>query len=494
MRKSISAWAGAAALCLACSSNNNAASPTGEGAAMPWPLDADVEAAPPEASRIAEAGLEAAAGIRKLNHVVVIVLENWTFDSLYIEFPGADGLANALKAPPQVDPQTGAPYATLPETEAHLIEAGVEGGVGLPNAPFALDPYLRVDQDTSIDLTNKFYTEPQQIDHGAMDRFVALSGAKGLTMGYFHASDLPLATEARNYTLCDHFFHGVFGGSLQNHIFLISAAVAKFPNAPSTLYAVLDANGRPVKDPDSGIVHDGPLTPDGYVIGTLFPASVPHPATAPADQLVPAQTSLTIGDSLTASGVDWAWYAEGWNAAMAGMPDADGLNFQYNHQPFVYFANYAEGTPGRSHLKDEADFVAAINAGTLPAVSFVKPAGIDNEHPNYTNVLAGEAHVKTLINALRSSPNWADTAIIVTYDEGGGFWDHVAPPAGDRWGPGTRVPTIIISPFARKGNIDSTVYDTTSILALIEHRWGLAPLGTRDAAAADLTNAFDFGL
>jgi acid phosphatase len=488
MRNSISAFAAPAALCLACSSTNSA-EPIPIGGAAPSASDAATNA-----PATLEAGPAAAAGMRKLNHVVVIVLENWTFDSLYAEFPGADGLANALKAPRQVDPQTNAPYATLPETEVHLLEAGVDGGIGLPNAPFALDDYLGIDQDTSIDLTDKFYTEQQQIDHGAMDRFVALSGAKGLTMGYFHTSDLALATEAANYTLCDHFFHGVFGGSIQNHIFLISAAVAKFPNAPTALYAVLGADGRPVKDADSGVVHDGPLTPDGYLVGTLFPANTPHPATAPANQLVPAQTFSTIGDSLSAKGVDWAWYAEGWNAAVAGMPDASALNFQYNHQPFVYFANYAEGAPGRSHLKDEADFMAAAQAGTLPAVSFVKPAGIDNEHPNYTNVLTGEGHTEALIEAVRSGPAWADTAIIVTYDEGGGFWDHVAPPTVDRWGPGTRVPTIVISPFARKGHIDSTVYDATSILALIEHRWGLAPLGTRDATAADLTNAFDFGL
>ncbi|HZU82691.1 MAG TPA: alkaline phosphatase family protein, partial [Polyangiaceae bacterium] len=106
----------------------------------------------------------------------------------------------------------------------------------------------------------------------------------------------------------------------------------------------------------------------------------------------------------------------------------------------------------------------------------------------------GEAHAEQLIEAVRSGPNWADTAVIVTYDEFGGFWDHVSPPPGDRWGPGTRIPTIVISPFARKGAVDSTVYDTTSITALIEHRWGLAPLGTRDATAADMTAAFDFGV
>src|SRR5262249_47944457 len=119
------------------------------------------------------------------------------------------------------------------------------------------------------------------------------------------------------------------------------------------------------------------------------------------------------------------------------------------------------------------------------------PDGVDNEHPNYTDVLTGELHVMDLINAVRNGPNWPDTAIIVTYDENGGFWDHVPPPSVDRWGPGTRIPTIVISPFARRGYVDKTTYDTASITALIEHRWGLAALGARDAAAQDLSNAFD---
>jgi phospholipase C len=138
------------------------------------------------------------------------------------------------------------------------------------------------------------------------------------------------------------------------------------------------------------------------------------------------------------------------------------------------------------------DFLAAAQNGSLPAVSFVKPSGIDNEHPNYTNVVNGESYVLQLIKAVLGGPNSADSAIIVTYDENGGFWDHVSPPTGDQWGPGTRVPTFVVSPFARKGFVDTTVYDTASILALIEHRWGLEPLGTRDRVASDLTNAFDF--
>jgi len=462
----------------ACSSNNG-----GGGA-----VGGDPDGGPgpgPGPGPAADAGARA-AGLRDVNHVVVLVLENWSFDSLYADFAGADGLAGAMKAPPQIDPATGQAYATLPETETHLPQ-------GLPNAPFALDAYLGPDQDTSLDLTTKFYQEQMQIHGGAMDRFVGVSAAKGLTMGYFHTVDLPLAREAKKYTLCDRFFHGVYGGSLANHIFLVSAAMARFDGAPASMKAVLDGNGAPVPDPVSGKLQDGPLTPDGYVVNTVYSVNSPHVVPAvPPEQLLPSQTMPTIGDRLSDKGIDWAWYSGGWNAAVAGGAPSD--LFQYHHQPFVYFANYADGTPGRAaHLKDEADFMAAAAAGKLPAVSFLKPDGVDNEHPNYTDVLTGETHALSLINAVRNGPNWADTAIIVTYDENGGFWDHVAPPAGDAWGPGTRVPTIVISPFAKKGFVDHTVYDTAAITALIERRWGLAPLGTRDAAAADLSNAFDFG-
>jgi phospholipase C len=429
----------------------------------------------------------AATGLQKVNHVVVIFLENWSYDSLYADFPGAEGLTGATAAAPQIDPTTGQPFATLPQTESHMP-------AGLPNKPFVLDPYLTVGEDTSLDLTTNFYVEQQQIDDGKMDLFTARSSAKGLTMGYFKSADLPLAAEAHQYVLCDHFFHSVYGGSIQNHIFLISASVAQFPNAPDSLKAVLNDAGVPETDPDSGVSHNGPLTPDGHVVGTVFSVNSPHPATTPAANLLPNQTFPTIGDSLSAKGVDWAWYAGGWNAALAGNADAGGDEFQFHHQPFVYFANYADGTPGRAaHLKDETDFMTAAKAGTLPAVSFIKPSGQDNEHPGYTNVILGELHAEDLINAVRNGPNWSDSVIIVTYDENGGFWDHVPPPKGDQWGPGTRVPAMVISPLAKKAFVDSTVYETTSITALIEHRWGLAALGTRDAADADLTNALDLG-
>ena len=100
--------------------------------------------------------------------------------------------------------------------------------------------------------------------------------------------------------------------------------------------------------------------------------------------------------------------------------------------------------------------------------------------------------MQELVQAVMASRYWNEVAIVITYDEGGGGWDHVAPPVIDRWGPGTRVPTVVVSPFAKRGFVDHTTYDSTAILKLIETRWRLQPLGTRDAAAADMSNAFDF--
>jgi phospholipase C len=419
---------------------------------------------------------------------VVIILENWSFDSLYGEFAGAEGLSSPAAKIPQIDPTTMAPYVTLPQNPQNAFLPN-----NLPNAPFALDPYLPVSGDTATDLTTKFYQEQSQINGGKMDSFVAVSNAKGLTMGYFHTTDLPLAAEAKKYTICDHFFHAAYGGSFLNHMWLVAAASPVFPNAPASMVAVLDAQGNPTVDPTTMMLRDGPVTPDGYVVNTAFSVNSPHPPMPPpAANLVPNQTMPTIGDRLSDKNLDWAWYAGGWNQALAGTIAASQL-YQYHHHPFVYFANYADGTPGRAaHLKDETDFITAAMAGNLPAVSFVKPIGIYNEHPNYTDVLSGDLHTEMLINTVRNGPNWSDTAIVVIYDENGGFWDHVPPAKVDRWGRGTRIPAIVISPYAQAGKVDSTVYDTTSITALIEHRFGLQALGTRDAAAADMTAAFAF--
>lgn len=432
------------------------------------------------------------AGLNEIQHIVVVYMENWSFDSLYGNFPGADGLSGAGRTT-QVDKQ-GVPYAQLPQaldstkaakpSAANLTPvkpADPRFPTTLANSPFNLETYVPP-TNTIGDLGDGFYQEQMAIDGGKMDKFVATGGVGALPIGYYDATPLPLGQLARRYTLDDNFFHAAFGTSMLNHLWLISGATPAWRDAPASMRIVLGANGQLVKD--------GAVTPDGYLVNTAYPADGPHPATTPAGNLVPPLQTATIGDRLSAKGVSWAWYAGGWNDALAGHPDP---LFQFNHQPFAYFANYANGTPGQAaHLKDETDLVAAIRTNSLPAVSFYKPIGTDNEHPGYANLLDGETHAANLIDSILASPAGRNTAIIVTYDENGGFWDHVPPPFIDSWGPGTRVPTIVISPFAKKGFVDHTQYDTTSILALIEHRYNLTPLGSRDAAAADLQDSFSF--
>ncbi len=415
-------------------------------------------------------------GIQKLGHVVIIYMENHSFDNLYGQFPGADGLANAQPANiTQID-SAGRPYSWLP-----TIPGTSAFPTNLPNTNFNIDQYVPSDQEIP-DVLHRYYQEQMQIDGGKMDKFALYNTTKGLTMGYYKTSLLPLDSLARKYTLCDHFFHSAFGCSFLNHQWLIAAASPVFPDAPAGMKARTDASGR--------MITDGTVTPDGYAVNTLYSVNAPHPANTPAQSLVPNQTTPTIGDRLTEKDLSWAWYSGGWDSAMAGKPDP---TFSFHHQPFVYFANYADGTAAKkTHLKDENDFMNAAKAGTLPAVSFVKPLGLFNEHPGNSDIISSEEHAVALINAVLNGPDGKDAVVILTYDENGGFWDHVAPPVIDRWGPGTRVPALIISPFAKKGFVDHTQYETVSILAFIEKRWGLEPLSVRDKNANPLQNAFDY--
>jgi phospholipase C len=424
------------------------------------------------------------SGLQKINHIVVIYQENWSFDSLYGKFPGANGIDNAGAAAHQVD-KDGNPYSALPQPLNTTFSPPVVDPrfpADLPNAPFDMSKFITPGQ-LSGDLVHRYYQEQYQIDGGNMDKFVAWTDSGGLVMSYYDATNMPEGKLAQQYTLMDNFFHGAFGGSFLNHQFLICVCAPTWPDAPGSIVAQVDASGT--------MTRDGQVSPDGYVINTSYSVNTPHPARI-SDQnlLVPEQTAPTIGDRLSEQGVSWAWYSGGWDTALVGHPDP---LFQFHHQPFAYYTNYADGTPGRTeHLKDELDFFRDLASDKLPAVVFIKPLGADNEHPGYATEFNGQQHVANLVSAVQHSPYWADSAIIITYDEHGGRWDHVAPPVIDRWGPGTRVPTIVISPFAKKGFVDHTQYDTSAILKLVEERWDLQPVGDRDATSGDLTTAFDF--
>ncbi|MGZ8975800.1 alkaline phosphatase family protein [Methylomagnum sp.] len=426
--------------------------------------------------------------LAKIENIVVIYLENHSFDNLYGLFPGADGIA---AAPPGTTRQTdaqGQPFPNLPpvlDTRRKPPAPYERIPAQLPNQPFDIGRYFPPNEKTG-DLTHRFYQHQRQINGGRLDRFAAVSDAGGLAMGYYDGSKLPMWQYAAKYTLADRFFQAAFGGSFLNHQWLACACTPRHASPPSELLAKLNDKGELVKD--------GPLTPDGYAVNTMFASQPPlSPNVTNPKMLLPPLTAPTIGDRLSGSKVSWGWYAGGWSNAVAGKPDA---TFQFHHQPYAYYQRYGEGTPDRAaHLKDEADFLKAIEAGTLPAVSFYKPLGSLNEHPGYADVLSGDRQAAEIVGKIEKSPQWPHTVVIVTYDEYGGFWDQVPPPTeqgrSDRWGPGSRVPAIIISPFAKRGYVDHTPYDTTSILKLIETRFGLKPLGTRDAQANDLTGALD---
>ena len=392
------------------------------------------------------------------------------------------------------------------------------------------------------DLVHRFYQEQYQLDGGKQDHYVTGSDAIGLTMGFYDTRALPIYAYLHSdghphYAILDNFFQAAFGGSFLNHQWLIAAATPTWPSAPAERHSIVDANGMPnnyllyhatgpVRDDRLTVACPSPvagLACGDYAINTIQPTYQPHGG---GPQL-PPQSGTTIGDELSMDGVSWAWYSGGWSNAAGevgapGWTNGDGptcadpdssanpaypfcphKQFQFHHNAFNYYASFAPGTAGRAHLRDEQEFIQLTNSSAeacqLNSVSFVKPIAPNNEHPGYTSVTRGSEHVVALLQAIEGSGCAKDTMIVVTYDEFGGAWDHVsspgqggAPGVHDQWGPGTRIPTLIVSPFLR-GNfvIDHTQYDTTSILATIERLFGVLPMSSRDAAVNDLSNVYN---
>jgi acid phosphatase len=469
--------------------------------------------------------------LARIGHIIVIYAENRSFDHLYGNFPGTNGLANATdESKTQLD-HDGTPLPFIITWQGDKPHPRF--GMRMPNGPFLITapPIEGAETEVLPSPIHAFYHNAEQINGGKNNMFVAMSNVGGWAMGYFDTSNLRLWQWAKDFTLADNFFMGAYGGSFLNHQYLICACAPEFEGAPAAITAVLGPDGRMRKREGSPSAKDGPVriasntqvTPDGFAVNTTQPPYQPSgiPTVPGGDPRLadpkgtneqgpplPPQTARTIGDTLSSKGIDWAWYAGGWRQAEEDGPRAmadrkviyrrDGPNFQPHHQPFNYYARFAPGTADRtSHLRDGDDLFAAIAEGNLPPVVFYKPGGPLNQHPGYTDLVSGDAHIAGLLERIRANPKlWADTLVIVTYDENGGFWDHVAPPSGpgwsDRWGPGTRIPALIVSQFARKGYVDHARYDTGSIIKLITRRFSLEPLPGVRPNTGDLTGALQF--
>jgi len=503
----------------------------------------------------------------KVQNIVVIYAENRSFDGLFGNFPGANGLGNVVDSTgkatsayvAQKDRNGTTVLATLPQTWNGATAAGITPVVtqaqtaGLPNLPFAIETAFVASANAHLDTTtvtrdlyHRFFENQMQINGGKNDMFAAWSDAGGLTMGHFDSSNAALYKLAQQYVLADNFFQGAFGGSFLNHQYLICACAPEYPNAdtaaakPTIAALDTDSAGKYLPklttkstSPASALdgapayVLSGNITPANYfgdnkfyAVNTMQPAYQPS-GNAPADitgnnalfadttkaTTLPPQTQKNIGDLLTAKSVSWKWYGGAWNAALNdgkqastvkrsviytgnanGVATTTNVDFQAHHQPFNYYANLdpvAHAADRTAHLKDYSDIVADASAGTLPAVAFYKPEGVYNQHPGYANVADGDAKIADLVSKLQASPQWKNMVVVITYDEFGGTWDHVAPPKADLLGPGTRIPAIIVSPLAKKGTVDHTQYDTASVLRLITRRFSLDKLPgltARDAA------------
>jgi len=285
-----------------------------------------------------------------------------------------------------------------------------------------------------------------QYDNGKMDGFVHAQAEAGsdapLVMGHYDERDVPFSWNVADaYVLFDRFFSSAKGGTLQNHMYWVSGTAGTDPAV---------------------------IPPDGF--GDL----------------------QTIFDRLQAAGIDWKFYVQNYDRTVTFRNSQAMIDrpAQVERVPLLAFARFVDDPRFSSHIVDLAEYYRDLDAGTLPAVSYIVPAGGGASTP--TSMRTSERLGQSIINALTRSSAWDSSMLLWTYDGWGGWYDHVAPPQVDPSGYGFRVPATLVSPFARRGFVDDTPLDFTSVIRFITTNWGLQPLASRDASAQTFMNAFDF--
>lgn len=344
------------------------------------------------------------------------------------------------------------------------------------------------------------------------------TGEGSTSMGFYNVNngDAPYLTQlARAYSMSDNYHQAAQGGTGANHI-MLGAADAFYYS---------DGHGHPATPPASQIENPDPqpgtnnyYTQDGYSGGSYSNCSDPaqpgvgavvgylnslpnhpKPNCAPGAYYllnnynpgyngdgsvntsaftIPPSTVPTIGDSLIAKGIAWKYYGEGWNSFVANSPQSVYCNIC---NPFLYETSImSDPTLVSEHLKDTTDLYADIAKGDLPAVSIVKPGWLLDGHPASSKIDLFEGFIKKLVQAVQNDPKlWTSTAIMITFDEGGGYYDSGYIQPVDFFGDGSRIPMIVVSPYSKGGHVDHTYTDHVSIVKFIERNWGLAPITKR---------------
>ncbi|SEB82397.1 alkaline phosphatase family protein [Paenibacillus sp. GP183] len=409
-----------------------------------------------------------------VKHTVVIFQENRTFDNYWGTYPYAPGF-HAISGTPQ-------DVVNFKHVSDNVVK-DVSGNVynpddnGNPVYPWHDTGKAKIQQP---DVNHGYADMIAMVDGGKMDKFYTMN-SKGtnptrgkLSMSYFDYNEIPAYWQyAQHYALADNYFQPVSG-----------------PSTPGAFYLIAAQSGNG-SDPANNNVPSSQITSDPSPKNGPFGGDNPKGLTYNL-------TYKNIGDELTANNQSWAWYAGGWDAAKANPGSPEALKYSPHHNPFQYFQNYEDGKYIQN-LKDYTHFSQDVANGTLPTVSFIKGGYGDDEHPglgNQSTPSAEDFTVKT-INQIMNSPYWKDTAIIVTYDEGGGFYDHVAPPEAVKTADGlignsTRVPALVISPYSKQNYVSHVQYDHTSILKFLEWNYNLPALNNRDKNANNLLDMFDF--
>jgi phospholipase C len=478
-----------------------------------------------------------------IHHVVVIYQENVSFDHYFGTYPHA---ANTDGQPFTAKPDTPTIDGLTPELLTHNPNKAQPTRLGGPA------------QQVTCDQDHEYRAEQEAFHGGAMDQFVEhtqvadckppLYVAPGLVMDYYDGNSVTaLWNYAQHYALSDNFFNTTFGPSAPGHINLISGQT----HGVTTEFM---PGGKPFPQ-------DNLVTNAGGDQPTLINDAQPlGDDCSSRDRVQFSSNNKNIGDLLNAKGVTWGYFQGGFKptatkpdgtavcgarhnvgAILGGTGKSGALPFgtkdDYipHHEPFQYYPSTANPhhrppssvdkigqTDDANHQYDLSDFWAAADAGHLPAVSYLKAPGYQDGHAEYSDPLDEQQYLVETINHLQRLPEWKDMAIVVTYDDSDGWYDHKPSPivsgsvspqdaltspgvcaAADgapakyqgRCGHGPRLPLLVISPFAKPNFVDHTQTDQTSILRFIEDNWHTGRIGddSFDERAGVLDNMFDFG-
>ncbi len=378
-----------------------------------------------------------AGSIDRIQHIFVLVQESRSFDSYFGAYCPT---VTAVCSDSVVGTPTG---ACLP----YNLSAPSDGCVApypFPAGLTSTDPLPQSSQSASV-----------AYDGGAMNGFVSAAQGSPVAMGYYtNATIAGYWDLAEEYGLGDEFFSGALSYSLPNHWLLVAGSLPNATFAGSNFTAV-----------------NGSLTSRGIAY------------------LDEANSTVTVPEELSERGVSWTYYDFPIPAGSYGKAIANGTAWKLWNPLAAQAGSYAAANS--SHFASSARLFSDLATGDVASVSWVIPNQTDSESAPY-DVGTGENWTLSVIDAIEASPVWDSSVIFLTWSDGGGFYDSVAPPTVDAYGLGFRVPLIVAGPYVPANLVVSTPLSSGSILAFIEQRYGLPPTGSRDADAASLLGFFDF--